>query len=103
MKPTMTMEILRSGSCAGYDSRRMRMSVRSCPGRRSSITRCPGPRITQRLTRFDSRLLTQSGNTLTRMFWKHALLTWPGIGGCPCKAKVPRPSIFGPGIEFTGR
>ena len=25
----------------------------------------------------------QSGKTLTRMFLKHALLIWSGIGGCP--------------------
>jgi hypothetical protein len=31
----------------------------------------------------------QSDNTLTRIFLKHALLIWPGIGGCPCRAKVP--------------
>jgi hypothetical protein len=41
----------------------------------------------------------QSGKTLTRMFLKCALLIWPGIGGCPCRAKVPRgnqvPVLFG--------
>ena len=53
------------------------------------------PHLPARLT----RLPDQSGKTLTRMFLKYTLLIWPGIGGCPWRAKVPRgnqvPVLFG--------
>jgi hypothetical protein len=39
---------------------------------------------------------SQLGRTLTRMFLKQTLLIWPGIGGCPWRAKVPSGSQVAP-------